>query len=91
MHTLLHTHTITIISTKADLKKYSAELESLSDDLQSKIEEYSSVKKEKDQEYFLRKKIERRMNERHGSDNGEQYVTLANRTSPLSPTAFGCD
>ena len=72
-------------------KKYSAELESLSDDLQSKIEEYSSAKKEKDQEYFLRKKIERRMNERHGSDNGAQYVSLANRTSPLSPTAFGCD
>ena len=72
-------------------KKYSAELESLSDDLQSKIEEYSSVKKEKDQEYFLRKKIERRMNERHGSNNSAQYVNFANRTSPLSPTAFGCD
>eukprot|EP00944_MAST-04C_sp_MAST-4C-sp1_P004311 g4311.t1 len=72
-------------------KKYSAELESLSDELQSKIEEYSSAKKEKDQEYFLRKKIERRMNERHGSNNSAQYVNFANRTSPLSPTAFGCD
>ena len=72
-------------------KKYSAELENLSDELQSKIEEYSSAKKEKDQEYFLRKKIERRMNERHGSNNSAQYVNFANRTSPLSPTAFGCD
>ena len=72
-------------------KKYSAELESISDDLKSKIEEYSSSKKEKDQEYFLRKKIERRMKERNVHDTGIQPVGLANRTSPLSPTAFGCD
>ena len=31
------------------------------------------------------------MNERHGSNNSAQYVNFANRTSPLSPTTFGCD
>ena len=38
-------------------KKYSAELNDLSNDLQSKIEEYSSVKKEKDHDHAVHGKI----------------------------------
>eukprot|EP00943_MAST-04B_sp_MAST-4B-sp1_P005239 g5239.t1 len=68
-------------------KKYSKELNNLSKDLQSKIEEYSSVRKEKDHEYFLKKRHEKRL--REGKFN--EKLHKEGRRSPLSPTAFGCD
>jgi hypothetical protein len=68
-------------------KKYSKELNNLSKDLQSKIEEYGSVRKEKDHEYFLKKRHEKRLREGKINEN----LHKEGRRSPLSPTAFGCD
>ena len=68
------------------------ELNDLSNDLQSKIEEYSSVKKEKDHEYFLKKRFERRLREAKFHENASSIEKpMVGRKSPLSPTAFGCD
>ena len=73
-------------------KKYSVELNDLSNDLQNKIEEYSSVKKEKDHEYFLKKRFERRLREAKFHENASSIEKpMVGRKSPLSPTAFGCD